>query len=552
MTARTLLSSAVSALEKKEFSYAQSVGVIATAVYLRTFLENFTNANNAGALNGFLDTFFHYPLWFGCVFLSGMLILSTVGKVPAKIARSVVALCSFIILLPPAIDILAYGFAGQPYSFVVGDSATMLFHFFTLLLFTGAIGIGIKTEILLALGAVFLYIRTRTGSLARGALGALLLYIAIFLFLGLPAFASALAGIHTGASGTTVAQFFFEAEPSASHYWPRPILIDERSAVGLVGTSAADHFSVSMAALLLLSFAALLAALYRNAAAAKWGTILKNLRLSRIAHYFLMALLGLLLAFQARGADALPATLGDWLALFLLFAGILFAWLFAVWENDDEDRAIDRISNKERPLAEHRFTALEWLELKWTFFALALASALLAGWYPFAFLSLFLLSYHAYSCAPLRLKRVPVLSSMLVGANALLVAMAAFFLAAGTQALAAFPAHAAAGLFTIFVLAENVKNVKDIEGDRAAGIRTLPAALGGGRGKLATAALTALSALLVPVFFGMSPYTLALALLASAVLFFLVARPHFRELPVFLAYFAYAAAFVLLSLSGLA
>lgn len=555
-TAVMKLRTIIDRIEASPLSPGQSVSLIASAIFLRTFFENFTNSNNGGTLNGFLDTFFHYPLWFGCVFLSAMLILTLVAKVPAATARTLIAYGSFLILLPPLADILIHGFAAQPYSFLAGDYPTMAFHFATLMLFTGAVGVGIKLEVLLALGAMLWYVLMKTGNVLRGILAALLLYISIFFFLSLPVWSMSLwqavapsEDIPLSSGG--VETFFFQKDPAASNFWPRPIVVDVRESGSLVGTTEADHVSVTVSSLLLLLFTILLCALYARAHPAGFQALIKNVRYTRVAHYLFLAALGCYLGFRFQDVP-LALSLGDVLSFLLLGMSLLFAWLYAVWENDEEDVSIDSVSNEGRPLVAGVFSRSEWHETRSALFVLALSAGFLAGWYPFIFVALFLLLYHLYSCPPLRLKRVIGLSSAIVAGNALLAVLAGFFLSSGTESLAAFPPYIALGIFLIFLLAENVKNMKDIAGDRAEGIVTLPVLLGERYGPHVVAALAALAFILTPFFFGLSEYTLLLAGICAFVAYLLIVRKPFRELPVFLLYLAFFVAFFALVLAGLA
>jgi 4-hydroxybenzoate polyprenyltransferase len=236
----------------------------------------------------------------------------------------------------------------------------------------------------------------------------------------------------------------------------------------------------------------------------------------------------------------------------MLGVSVVFSCFFLIWENDENDETIDKVSNASRPLAAGHFTQREWGEIKWTFLAIALVSALLAGWYTFIFILFFILLYHAYSCPPLRLKRVPGLSTALIAGNAVVTVMTGFYLGARTEDLSAFPLEVGIGIFIVFLLAENIKNLKDIKGDKAGGIITLPVLLGGRRAPQVVATLAALATLMVPLLFGVSLYSL---LLAAAFIppnsYFLLRKPY-SELPVFALYLAYFVAFFLLTITSLA
>ncbi len=84
--------------------------------------------------------------------------------------------------------------------------------------------------------------------------------------------------------------------------------------------------------------------------------------------------------------------------------------------------------------------------------------------------------YFVYSCRPMRLKRVPILSKLIIGFNFLSVAVCGYALAGGDWR--AFPLDWLAFILVPFSLAANFIDLKDTEGDRAQGVATLPVLLG--------------------------------------------------------------------------
>jgi 4-hydroxybenzoate polyprenyltransferase len=531
-----------------------SASVIGGAAFVRAFLESYTNSNDgAGVLTGFLDACIHYPLWYASVSLTGMLILSTIGKLPLREARALVTFSSLFILVPPIIDAILVGFGAQFYGYLFDSWINILFHYLTLMYFTGATTLGMKVEITLGTIAMYLVVRRITGSIGRGAIAALMLYSTVFILFTLPVVGATLYHQFTGhpeLTRTAMGAFYFEEEPVHAALWPRPMLVDRRDNGTPIGTPEADNFSVSMSALLIMVFVTLLALLYRQAGPQKWKLVNRNFRYTRLAIRLFLAGLGAVIGLLIRGA-ALQA-LGDWLALLMLGVAIIFCYLFLVWENDEEDRAIDAISNPHRPLTTEQIEKEEWGSMKWVFLALGLTCATLAGWYPFTFLLLFVILYHHYSCPPLRLKRIPILSTALIAVNAVFITMAGFYLTAGTESLFAFPLRLGLGIFLITLFTENIKNIKDIEGDRAAGINTLPALLGPVWGKRVTGVLAVIAALLIPAFFNPSLVSFALAFIAGGILYALIVRNSYKELYVCLAYFSYVGIFLLLIGLGLA
>jgi 4-hydroxybenzoate polyprenyltransferase len=144
--------------------------------------------------------------------------------------------------------------------------------------------------------------------------------------------------------------------------------------------------------------------------------------------------------------------------------------------NNIEDLEADRISNPHRPLVQGRVgpRAYLWAGICSECVALALAFAadVRMGWGIFAISA----GYYVYSCRPLRLKRVPILSKALIGFNSLSVAVCGYALAGGNWL--EFPLS---WLFFILIplsLAANFVDLKDTAGDRAQGVATLPVLLG--------------------------------------------------------------------------
>lgn len=117
---------------------------------------------------------------------------------------------------------------------------------------------------------------------------------------------------------------------------------------------------------------------------------------------------------------------------------------------------------------------------------------------------------------------------------------------AGTENLRAFPTKYTFGILAIFLLAENMKNIKDIEGDKKEGIKTLPVVFGKRWGKLIVGFCLFLGSLLVPLIFYLNVYTLYVGIFFGSILFFLANKKDFKEKYIFLTYFIYIAVFFIL------
>ena len=82
-------------VENIEISFGYSILMFLFSIFLRTFLENFTNSNNQGMINGFIDTFFHYPIWFLAIFVGLLLVVSFFSEKPLPKVLKVISFGSF-------------------------------------------------------------------------------------------------------------------------------------------------------------------------------------------------------------------------------------------------------------------------------------------------------------------------------------------------------------------------------------------------------------------------------------------------------------------------
>lgn len=201
--------------------------------------------------------------------------------------------------------------------------------------------------------------------------------------------------------------------------------------------------------------------------------LVDDLRPERILHYVAMVLLGAVV--WVRGTGALPA-FGQVAAISGLIVALVYAAVYAIISNNIEDLAIDRISNARRPLARGAIATDHYRRLGWVALWIALLLSALAG--PAALFGVAAVSaiYHAYSCSPFRLKRVPVFAKLMIGANSAILAVCGFVLAGGRWD--AFPLPWLAYLLFGVGLAANFVDLKDTAGDSADGVLTLPVLLG--------------------------------------------------------------------------
>lgn len=542
-------------IENIDITFLGGVFLLFIIMFFRTFLENYANSLNLYHMSGIIDTFFHYPLWFSIIFLSIFIITQILTKEKiAKIAK-IITIFSLVLITPPIIDLIFNKIHQTPYIFIIGNYSE-LFKSFITYLGGGAVGIGIRTEVAFALFSLGFYIFYKTKKIKKAFLGIFLLYSTIFVMLAIPTFIFSIQNKITNeyplVNKSNIIDFWYNKEPINAITANRTFILEHNnysqpdfypSSI----TQVLNQNSITLSIILLIINVILLGWCLFLYSSKKFFVVVKNFRYLRIIHYFIMVSIGIYWGIKILERNPI-GSLFDLMSFISLFLAILFAWLFAVWENDEVDIEIDKISNQNRPLVEEgsQISLEEWGNLKFIFLTFSLMFAFLNGLYSFIFILLFIFIYHIYSTPPLKLKRFLGISSLLIGINALLAVLIGFFLSAGTENLSAFPVKYTFGILGIFLLVENVKNIKDIEGDRKEGIKTLPVLLGEKLGKLIVGFCLFFGALLVPFIFYLNLYTFWLAIFFGLILFFLTNKQNFKEKYIFLAYFVYIIIFFII------
>lgn len=255
--------------------------------------------------------------------------------------------------------------------------------------------------------------------------------------------------------------------------------------------------------------------------------ILKGMRWLRIGYYLAMFLLGISIAH-----NGFFNILADNSSCFILTViAFILSWLGATMLNDVEDYEIDVISNKDRLLTKNVFTKTQLQIISLWLFTAACIFASAVNFTTLFFTVLLITNSCIYSLPPLRLRIIPVFSKALIALNSLLLAILGW-LFAGNDILQ-FP-NPVIWYFLIFVtLAANLIDLKDYEGDKQAGLKTLPVILGAKKTKLLNglfilAAYSALGLVLLDKRIMIAGAGLGLLQL------FLITRRDFKEKPLLL------------------
>lgn len=259
--------------------------------------------------------------------------------------------------------------------------------------------------------------------------------------------------------------------------------------------------------------------------------IIKDIRPYRLMHYELMFILGIVLAVNITGQTLhFPH---DIFKLGVVVIAIVSAWLYSVFINNIEDIEIDKVTNEKRPLVggdidEGTYKNLSWVILFGTvLYAFSISEV-------FLFLLLtYVASYFIYSAKPLRLKRIPFLSKGFISINSLLLVLGGYHFVNGS--LSSFPIEATLLFMIGFTAVMNFIDIKDYEGDKTVGIKTLPVLMGLKNSKTLIGVFFLLTFLGAYFIFSDLIMLLPLALFGMLELYF-VTREDYREEYVFTTY----------------
>lgn len=505
-------------------SYLESIEITPTSWLLgvsgilmaRFFLESLSSRTSSGFFASDASTLLHYYLFFLSLAMVFMILLSQAVPSWRHIIPQLAAASLVLVFIAPIIDLLVsrgqstmtYFFLGQPAS---------------------GITLGIRIEVVLMVLFFGLLVYFLERKILRAVVFTVLLAIIICLFLSLPSVVSILAGSQDPL-------LFFQNAITGSSTTSNNIhsSLQYSSIIRFIEVA----FNFIMAKILFLILVIFSSIWFYTNHKKKFEAVVQNSRPERIIHYFLLITLGCFLAYSGK------LNWADWLSVVVLSLSFYFAWMFAVSTNDLADEDIDLISNPSRPLVKNVLSKADMKQAANLFLVATLISGYLAGYTTFFFVLTFTALYYIYSVPPTRFKLIPFFSSFLIALCCLVAVMAGFFILSPIKQVSSFPLNWVLAIVTIFFFAVHIRDLKDVEGDRANGVKTVPVLFG----TKIVGIFIALSFLLVPVF-GKIYVLFITAIPASIISYYFVNKKPYSEKPIFLAYFTFVVlSFLLLKL----
>ena len=531
-----MLRTLISKMEQTQVTLASGAMAFIAIVILRSFFESITYRTTTSFFTSSVQTWVHYSMFYLVGLIGLILILHILTHVDIRRVTSFSILCFPVILIPALIDIVLFaGVAGNEATYIFTDVRGLIINFFSFYQFQELPGMptGIRIEIALILISACAYIYTHTHSTLRSIIGVFSAHCAIFVIYTLP---SIIALGHSSPSWFILVSQTLSLLPLNFFH---PDFQDSSFTSSYLGLFDTTMSLVEY--LMLLPLIAVYAWIHsRHVVVA----ILRNARPERIVHYSFLIGAGLVLGAYS---NMKPLYL-NWISLgtvLCLFVSFWFAWLYAVGSNDCVDIETDTLSNPQRPLVTGKLSVFEIKRASTIFIVLAFIGAYVAGNIAFFMLVLFTALYHIYSVPPLKLKRFLGVNAFIIGLCALTTFMAGFFTLSESKAVDSLPIAWTLLVVLSYTLIANVKDIKDIDGDRIAHVYTIPVIWGDVLGKKIISVLVVLALLLPPYLLSL-PGLYLLVPPFGFLAIWLIHRKPFVERYVFYAYFGYLCASALM------
>lgn len=507
----------VSELLKKEISFWDWIVIFASVIGIRIFIEFFISFRTSLPPVENLMEYLHNFLFFLIFILLVWLIAAIFAQVNPQKMAFLFSWASLLIIFPPILDMIKTG--GEVYwsFYVLGSLDELLgqFLFFFGKFPSGIVYFGTKVLFLTVLLGSLGLIWFKTKSLWRSVLGFFSFYIAIFILGSFPSWFILIRGFLNGANVSEIKGF--HAIQFFSFFYP---------IFGIKFENLKYTFPYNLNLIYFFLLIILLTILFFFFDKKKFIAVLKNFRYPQFFY-----LSGLFLAGMGLGGLAFPENLNinlfSIVALFNLLLCVWLAWKASVIVNDIYDFKIDLVSNQSRPLQKKIFTMNQYAQLGLACFLLSLLGGLIIGVRFAVILIIFQAVAWFYSAKPLRLKRFLGVATLTSSVASILILFLGFSLFSAENNLYGLSPRIIFLLMITYTLCLPIKDFKDIAGDKADGVQTVPVIFGEKNGRLIVAVSFFISYML-SVFLLNEVKLFIWALVFGVVSFFVITRKEIK------------------------
>ncbi len=462
-------------------------------IFLRAFLEGIFEIYKAIGFGGFsyqnlISYFLHFPLFYIVAFFLLLFLTSLVCKIDIRAPTRVFATGFFIITFVPMVDILTS--RGIGYHLHYPDNIFDLFICALQPGYTPDFSWGQKFVLFFSCLGIGTYGLIKTKSLIRAIILFILTYLVVIFIGGFP---SLLVNI---ATKKAVGDYMLQG--------------------GFLLTDTQKYAITFLLLLLPILFLYSLRYDFRQTI-----VFLKSLRWERSLYYSGMCLFGFLIGYLLF-SDTFPnafKNIFDYIAIVgLAIIGFLSFQGQAVI-NDFFDKPADSLTRNRNPLIKKDgITPKFYLPWGIIFIINSVLFALCLNFSAFILTFSFHLLAYLYSVPPVRLKRVPFLSTFIIAAASLLCLIMGFTPFCGEGAFLAFPPKLMLAILISLTFGFTAKDIQDIEGDKAQRVFSVPILFG----RNVSAILIALSFFPFPIIFNSKLLYIVSAIFASSIIIYTI------------------------------
>lgn len=422
----------------------QCLITVASWIFLRLFFEGVLEGyhrigSSTFSYRSILAYFVHFPMFYLCLFLLLVIIIAAMTGEDVKKVTKTSSMGLFVLLLVPIFDwvfsrgyVITYPVRLEPY--FIG----FLNPFIRLSDIGVSPGQRITIVLIALLTGMYGYVKTR--SLLRAALLFVTSLVVIVCF----------GGLTTILAGNRPEYVFVPG--------------------GILYTDT-QKFSAIYVLLFLALFFVFLCIVNRQ----HFGGMTKSMRIERMAFYGATAILGFFVSTHQLGIRY-DGEIFDYLGLTVMFMSLGLGFWSVQVINDLFDVDVDRITGKQNPLL-HGVPRKHYKFLGICLGFLSLCYALIINFSALLIISAYLLLGIIYSVPPVRLKRIPLVSTFILAVAVILSIALGFSIYYGVRAMNAIPGKLLVPTLIAVTVGFAAKDIDHIVGDKARGITTLPVLL---------------------------------------------------------------------------
>ncbi len=447
-------------------------------IFLRVFVEKFLAVSRETDIYSTILEFVHNVLFFSIIFLIVWIFLAFFLKINPKEMINLFLWGSFLIIFPPVLDMIKTG--GEVYwsFYLLSSFDDLISQFLSVFghLPSGIMYFGTKIVFILAVIMLAIFVLYKTKSFIKTITSALVVYILIFFMCAFPTIFFFVYSIVTGGmriedvQGFNVAQFF----------------IGNSKIFGIEAENLSYAFIYRLDFVLYPFLIILLTVIFLMIDKKKVYAVIGNSRWPQVLYHFGLFLVGI--AFGVfKNPENFSLNMFSFFAIVTLLLGIFFSWKASVVVNDFYDQKTDVITNPNRPLSGKTIPPEEYRSLGVMFFILALLAGIIVGFKFFFIFFTYQTVAWIYSAEPFRLKRFPIIATLVSSFALILIFFMGYIMLCQDQTTNNIPF----GIIILMVIAYTIsiplKDFKDIEGDKADGVKTIPVIFGEKNGRIIVA-----------------------------------------------------------------